>query len=73
LAVELRPRRPSSRRAAEPVEPDAMTTNLSIDEPAYSTPMGDMFWRDAYDVLLYLVKKDIRVKLIVTSPPSHCS
>jgi DNA modification methylase len=44
-------------------EPFKLTT------PAYSTPMGDMFCGDAYDVLGYLVRKGIRVKLIVTSPP----
>jgi DNA modification methylase len=38
-------------------------------KPAYSTPMGDMFFGDAYDVLRYLVREGIRVKLIITSPP----
>ena len=42
---------------------------FTLTKPAYSTPMGDMFCGDAYDVLQYLVRKGIRVKLIVTSPP----
>jgi len=42
---------------------------FKLTKPAYSTPMGDMFCGDAYGVLGYLVRKGIRVKLIVTSPP----
>lgn len=51
-------------------EPDAASDEpFKLTKPAYSTPMGDMFCGDAYDVLRYLVRKNIRVKLIVTSPP----
>jgi len=55
-----------------PVEPNNRSADeepFKLTKPAYSTPMGDMFCGDAYDVLRYLVKKNIRVKLIVTSPP----
>jgi site-specific DNA-methyltransferase (cytosine-N4-specific) len=57
-------------KAVEPAEPGANTDEpLKLIKPAYSTEMGDMFCGDAYDVLRYLVRKGIRVKLIVTSPP----
>src|SRR6266478_6594725 len=42
---------------------------FKLAKPAYSTELGDMFCGDAYDVLRYLVREGIRVKLIVTSPP----
>lgn len=60
---------------AEPAEAGRSVPEIADDEPfkltkpAYSTEFGDMFCGDAYDVLRWLVKKGIRVKLIVTSPP----
>jgi site-specific DNA-methyltransferase (cytosine-N4-specific) len=38
-------------------------------EPAYETPNGTMFCGDSLNILPYLIKKGIRVKLIMTSPP----
>lgn len=67
--AEIKPME-ASRKAPEPAEEiDSPEEPFRLTRPAYSTSMGDMFCGDAYDVLRYLVKKGIRVKLIVTSPP----
>jgi DNA modification methylase len=59
----------ASKPAATPLEKAADDEPFRLTKPSYSTPMGDMFCGDAYDVLRNLVKTGIRVKLIVTSPP----
>jgi DNA modification methylase len=38
-------------------------------KPYYSTGLGQMYLGDSYDVLHYLIREGVRVKLIVTSPP----
>lgn len=36
---------------------------------AYATPHGTMYQGDAYDVLRFLIREGVRVKLLFTSPP----
>jgi site-specific DNA-methyltransferase (cytosine-N4-specific) len=43
--------------------------NDEIIEPSYETSNGNMFCGDSLKVLPYLIKKGIRAKLIMTSPP----
>ncbi|HEX4055743.1 MAG TPA: DNA methyltransferase [Tepidisphaeraceae bacterium] len=61
----------ASPEPAPPRQPDNPPDSESptLFQPYYSTANGSMYMGDAYDVLRWLIKQGVRVKLLFTSPP----
>lgn len=60
---------PAPSTQSQPSTAPAPESPGTLFKPYYTTPHGDMYLGDSYDVLQQLIREGVRAKLVFTSPP----